>query len=1079
MRVLRFLSAILFGTCPVWGQAVTATLLGTVTDASGVVVPNANVIVVETATGVVHKGATNIDGIYTIPYLLPGTYRVDVEVTGFNKFSRENVELKVASAIRVDAQLQPGNITETVEVKAESPVLQTDSAEVARSFATQPVRELPIANRNFQSLVGLVAGVTPPTQGTSLEDPQGTNYYNANGQWNSANNTQVDGVDNNDPGIGVTIHVPPVEALQEVNITTSNYNAEFGRAGGAVVNVITRGGTNQLHGSLFEFNRNSDLRARNLFNVEPQPKPTLNRNQFGGTVGGPIVRDKTFFFVSYQGTRLRQGSTQTNSLAIDAWRKGDFSGVPGLNLFDPNTGNHDGTGRVPFAGNLIPADRYTTAARKILTFLTAPNMPGYQNNFITNVGFLNDSDDIEGRVDHNFSERTAMFVKYSHVQYHLIQEAALGRTIGDGVVNDQAMNTTSLNLTHTFSASLFTEARFGFNRYNPVVNGIDMHLKNSDLGIRNPNPDTISEGGMARIEISGMPGMGTPVTRPLFNADDIFNWVNNWNKIISKHTIKWGVDIRRLRIDRFQPQGLNLGPRGLFNYNPGTTALKGGPALGPYGTFGNSFAAFLIGATDRTSRTYMPITPTNRQTEFFAFVHDTYQVTSRLTLDVGLRYELYTTVKPRYAGGASNYDPSTNSLLVAGIGGVGLSTNVDLDPRDFAPRFGFSYRATPKTVVRGGYGISYYTGRYGFTGGTLSTQFPVIYNIQEGVTGDFIVDGMWDSLPPVQIVAIPSNGRITPAPNQGFFYIPQDNRYSYVQSFNLTVQRDLGHGIAFDAGYVGSVGRRLQYNLELNAAAPGTGSAGLPLNVKFGRTASTQERAMGVNNSYNSLQTNLTKRFSQGLSFSAAYTFSRAIDVGSDQPSFTNNLNIAANRGLAGFDRTHMLNISHLYELPFGPGKHFLHNGLASYLLGSWQVNGIFRVVSGTPFSVTADATTCNCPGNSNYADAVGKVQILGGKGPGQIWFNTAAFAAPGANRFGTAGRDIIRGPGFRNYDFSTFRNFPLGEKRKLEFRAEFYNLTNTPRWSNPQSSVNAGDFGQIVSTSGEREIQFALRLMF
>jgi hypothetical protein len=720
----------------------------------------------------------------------------------------------------------------------------------------------------------------------------------------------------------------------------------------------------------------------------------------------------------------------------------------------------------------------STSIRSGATKGSGPNLAGYQNNFITNVGFLNDSDDIEGRVDHNFSERTSIFVKYSHVQYHLIQEAALGRTIGDGVVNDQAVNTTSVNLTHTFSASLFTEARFGFNRYNPVVNGVDMSLKNSDLGIHNPNPDTISEGGMARIEISGMPGMGTPVTRPLFNADNIFNWVNNWNKVISKHTIKWGVDIRRLRLDRFQPQGLNLGPRGLFNYNPGTTVLKGGPALGSFSTFGNSFAAFLVGAPDRTGRTYMPITPTNRQTEFFTFVHDTYQVTSRLTLDIGLRYELYTTVKPRYAGGASNYDPTTNSLLVAGIGGVSLSTNVDLDPSDFAPRFGFSYRITPTTVIRGGYGLSYYTGRYGFTGGTLSTQFPVLYNIQQGVTGDFVVDGSWDSLPPVELINVPSNGRINPAPNQAFFYIPQNNRYSYVQSYNLTFQRDLGHGIAFDAGYIGSVGRRLQYNLELNAAVPGAGTAGLPLNTKFGRTASTQERAMGVNNSYNSLQTNLVKRFSQGLSFSVAYTFSKALDVGSDQPSFTNNINIA-NRGLAGFDRTHMLNVSHLYELPFGPGKRFANKGIGSYLLGRWQLNGIFRAVSGTPFSITADATSCNCPGNGNYADVLGKPQIVAGKGPGQTWFSTASFGVPGANRFGNAGRDIVRGPGFANYDFSAFRNFPLGERRRVEFRAEFYNLTNTPRWGNPQSSVNSGSFGQILSTSGEREIQFALRLMF
>jgi len=1062
-----------------WAQAVTSTLLGTVTDSSGAVVPNAAVTATETRTGVSKRVLTTAEGNYTIPYLTPGIYRVEVEITGFKKFSRDNVELKIASAIRVDAQLEPGSVAETIEVKAESPLLQTDRAEVARSFASEAIRELPLANRNFQTLVGLVAGVTPPTPGTSLEDPQGTNYYQTNGQWNSANNTQVDGIDNNDPFIGVTIHIPPAEAIQEVNITTSNYNAEFGRAGGAVLNVVTRGGTNQLHGSLFEFFRNTHLRARNMFNVTGQPKPAFNRNQFGGTAGGPVKRDKTFFFVSYQGTYLHQATTQTQTLPVSSWRQGDFAGVPGLNLFDPATGNRDGTGRTPFAGNQIPRSRFHPVSTKLLPYLPSPNLPGFQNNFVTNVGFQNDAKGADTRLDHNFSQKASIFLKYSFVKYDLINEAALGRKIGEGVMNDQQTHTASLNFNYTLNPSLFTEVRFGYNRYNPVVNGIDMSLKNSDLGIRNPNPDEISEGGMARIEISGMQGMGTPVTRPLVNADNIFNWVNNWNKVVSRHTVKWGVDIRRLRLDRFQPQGLNLGPRGLFNFNPGTTALRGGPALGAFGTFGNSFAAFLIGAPDRTGRTYMPITPTNRQTNFFAFVHDTYQVSKNLTLDIGLRYELYTTVKPRYAGGASNYDPATNSLLVAGIGEIGLSTNVDVDPNNFAPRFGFSYRMGQKSVLRGGYGISYYTGRYGFTGGTLSTQFPVLYNIQIGVTGDFVVDGSFDTLPVVPIIEIPSSGRISPAPNQAFFVIPKNNRYPYVQSFNLTYQRELGRSVTWDVGYVGSLGRKLQYNRELNAAAPGTGTAGMPLNQRFGRTASTQERGHGINNNYNSLQTNLNKRFANGLAFTVAYTFSKALDVGSDQPGFVNNLNLAANYGLANFDRKHMLNVSHLYELPFGPGKTYLKEGPLSWILRKWQLNGIFRAVSGTPVDIVADATPCNCPGNGNRADFLTPVQYLYGRGPGQFWFDRSSFAAPSANRWGTGGRNVVRGPGFTNYDFSVFRSFAVRERMKLEFRSEFYNLTNTPRWGNPAGNVNSGTFAQIISASGEREIQFALRLLF
>ena len=382
-------------------------------------------------------------------------------------------------------------------------------------------------------------------------------------------------------------------------------------------------------------------------------------------------------------------------------------------------------------------------------------------------------------------------------------------------------------------------------------------------------------------------------------------------------------------------------------------------------------------------------------------------------------------------------------------------------------------------MVRAGYGISYYTGRFGFTGGTLSTQFPVIYNVEVGSANDFIVDGTFGTLPVVPFTPVPSNGIINPAPNQAFFVIPRNNRYPYVHSYNLTFQQELFYGIAFDIGYVGSLGRKLPYQRELNAALPGTGNAGRPLNQRFGRTASTAERGYGVNNNYNSLQVNAVKRFTQNLGFTVAYTFSKALGLGDDQAGFINQINLRANYGLAGFDRTHMLTVSHIYELPFGAGKRFFNQGVLRHLLGNFQLNGIFRSVSGTPFTISADATSLNAPGNGNFADVVGPVRILGGVGPGEPYFDTTAFAAPAPGRFGTAGRNSVRGPGFVNYDFSVFRSFPISEGTRLEFRTEFYNLTNTPRFNNPVFSVNAGNFGQITSAGGERDIQFGLRLLF
>jgi hypothetical protein len=1068
-------------------QVVTATLTGNVRDASGASVPNATVTVTQTSTGAQRSTTTTTDGLYNLPYLNPGSYTVSVEAPGFKKFSQENVALSVSTVARIDATLTPGNTGETVTVTAEPPLLQTERAEVARNFSTESVRELPFANRNFQALAGLVAGVSPPVQNfTTTEDPQGTTFFNANGQGNSANNTLVDGVDNTNPTLGLSIYLPNPEVVEEVHVTTSNYSAEFGRVGGAVVNVVTRSGTNQFHGSAWEFNRVAALAARDYFNASGQTKPGLTRNEFGVALGGPIIRDKTFFFFGYQGRYLRQSSTALYTVPQPAFLNGDFSSVPGLALYNPATGNPDGTGRQPFQNNVIPQSQISPIAQKLNTYLPQPNLPGILNNYAVNIPFSYDGNSYDARVDHNFTQQTKLFAKMATSHYSVTQGGYYQDAIGDGRIAKDYTITGIVNLTHGFSPTLLTELRFGYNRYRTNVNGIDLTtVTNQKLGIANPNPDSISTAGFANVQINSMQEIAnTQVFYPLVNTDNLFTAVDTWSKSLRTHTLKWGAEAHRNRMDRFQPQGLNLGPRGLFQFNPGTTQLKNGPGLGSYGSFANAFASYLIGAPDETSRTYQTVTPTNRQTQVAGFIQDTYQVSPRLTLDLGIRYEFYSAITPRYKGGASNFDPVTNTLLIAGYGDIDLATGVP-SQSSYQPRLGFAYRLDDRSVLRGGYSVSSWTGRFGFTGGTLSTQFPVIYNVQVGQTADYVVDGSFNSLPVVPFTPLPANGRINPAPNQAFFVIPRHNPLPTVQSYNLTYQRQFGGGLAFDIGYVGNIGRQLPYNQQLNAAAPGTGNAGLPLLV-YGRTASTSQRGNGVNSNYNSLQTNLQKRFSHGLSFSIAYAYSKALDVGSNQASFIDNLDRRRQYGPADFDQTHLLTITHLYELPFGKGKAFLNQGgFAAHLLSNWQLNGIYRFATGTPFTATADATPCNCPGNNNFADAVSSVHTLGGIGPGQPWFTTSSFAVPGANRFGTAGRNTIRGPHLSNYDFSLFRTFAVTERVKLEFRGEFYNLTNTPHFANPSgsnASVSSGSFGIVTSTLtgyGNRQVQTALRVTF
>lgn len=1065
-------------------QVVTATLTGNVRDSSGAVVPNATVTALQVSTGSTRSTTATGDGLYNLPYLEPGVYNISVEVPGFKKFIRENVLLEVSTIARIDAILTPGNVGETITVTAESPLLQTERAEVARNFGSETVRELPVANRNFQALAGLVAGVSPPVQNfTTTEDPQGTTFFNANGQGNSANNTLVDGVDNTNPTLGLSIYLPNPEVVQEVHVTTSNYSAEFGRVGGAVVNVVTRSGTNQFHGSVWEFNRVAALTARDFFNKSPATKPGLTRNEFGAAVGGPIRRDKTFFFFGYQGRYLRQSSTSIYTLPQRSFLNGDFNSVPSLALYDPATGNSDGTGRQPFANNIVSPNRINPIAQKLNSYLPAPNAPGLLNNYTVNIPFSYDGNSYDARVDHNFTDETKIFAKMATSKYSVTQGGYYADPIGDGRIAKDYTVTAIVNLTHAFSPTLLTELRLGYNRYRTDVNGIDMTtVTNAKLGIANPNPDSISTNGFANVQINGMQEIAnTQVYYPLVNTDNLFTAVDTWSKSLRTHTIKWGIEAHRNRMDRFQPQGANLGPRGLFQFNPGTTQLKNGPGLGPYGSFVNAFASYMIGAPDQTSRTYQTVTPTNRQTQIAGFVQDTYQFSPKLTLDIGVRYEWYSPVEPRYKGGASNFDPATNTLLIAGYGDVDLATGVP-SQNSVQPRVGFAYRLDDKSVLRAGYSISSWTGRFGFTGGTLSTQFPVIYNVQNGNTGDYIVDGSFSTLPPFTFTALPGNGRITPAPNQAFFVIPTYNPIPTVQSYNFTYQRQLSGGLAFDLGYVGNLGRQLPFNQQLNAAAPGAGTGGLPF-APFGRTASTSERGDGVNSNYNSLQVNLQKRFTHGYTFSIAYAYSKALDVGSNQASFINNLDRRRQYGPADFDQTHLLTITHLFELPFGKGKPFLSGGgFAAHLLSNWKLNGIYRYATGTPFTATADATSCNCPGNGNYADATSPVQTLGGVGPNQAWFSTASFAVPGPNRFGTAGRNTIRGPHLSNYDFSLFRGFSFKDRFTLELRGEFYNLTNSPHFSNPNANVSSASFGTITSTLtgyGNRQVQTAVRITF
>src|SRR5262245_212648 len=615
-RNLRSLFTILtllaIGAATVSGQAVTGSIVGSVTDASGAAIAGAKVIIAETSTGIARTATTNSEGGYVMPYLQPGIYRIEVEKTGFKKSTVNDVRLATGQSVRVNLTLEVGQITEVAEVTSQAPLLQTESADISQSFEAKKISELPLNGRNFQSLMALVPGVVPSNSQVGIFDnPQGTQFLQVNGQNNSANNYQIDGVDNNEPLLGLVVQIPPAEAIQQFSISTSNYDAEFGRAVGAVVNVTTRPGTNQYHGSLFEFHNNSAFKARNFFqfvgarNSDGKLKtPNAIKNQFGGTFGGPIRKNRTFFFGDYQGQYQRIGRVaMVQTVPTQAFRDGDFSALPAASIIWDPASSADPTLRTAFDGNKIPSGRISPVALNILKFLPLPNLSGLTNNYLPPaIPFSLNTHAFDARVDHQFSEQMTSFAKYNYFQSLMSDPGVFGDAAGPTATGDgNALGSgkgrnqvVTLNLTRSFSTTLTTEARFGFTRYfiNAQGPGNDQELSKA-VGINGSNEPDPAHKGLALIAIEGYPVFGMSTNMPTINADNIFNWVNNWTKVSGSHTFKWGGDIRRFRMDRLQIQGTSsFGPRGRFNFNSGV-ALKQGAPTQP-NTFANAFARLSV-----------------------------------------------------------------------------------------------------------------------------------------------------------------------------------------------------------------------------------------------------------------------------------------------------------------------------------------------------------------------------------------------------------------------------------------------------------------------------------------------------
>jgi hypothetical protein len=1077
---------------PAGAQILYGTLVGNVTDTSGAAVPGATVTLINPNTNLARETTTNPEGVYRFVNVQPGTYRVRVSLTGFKEYVKDAVPLSSTTVTRVDVTLEVGALTEVVNVQSEVSILQTDTGDVHSQLKSKEIESLPLGNyRNYQSLLNLVPGTTPAGFQNAITDtPARALTTNVNGTARNNNNTRLDGTSN----IYIwlphhAVYVAPADTVDTVSMTTASFDAEQGMAGGASVTVLTKSGTNEFHGTGSWLHEDDSLRARNWANSGD--KPDTSRNIGTVTLGGPIMKDKLFFFAAWEGHYTTSPSTLTGTVPTAAMRAGDFSAF-GTTIYDPATGNADGSGRTPFSNNVIPANRISPIAQSLQSRLPMPNGSGTSSNY-TDTGTVDfNRNNYDVKLNYNISPAAQVFAKYSLMKANVYSDMWLGNPpdggaggagfgVGSGS-GDTKVQIGTVGLTWTLSPNLIVDGTFGLMRFDQTCLPPDYgtNFGTDVFGI----PGTNGDGGAGGDErYSGMPGFGisgfdyfggVDGWTPLFRNDRSYNFSTNATYTATNHEFRFGVDIVKMELNHWQPE-LGYGPRGYFLFYGGPTAQ--GPSGSPNQY--NAYAQFLLGLPSYMTKSLQYELQTGREWQYGIYVRDRWQVSKNLTLNLGLRWEKYP-LMTRADRGIEYYDDTTNQVLLGGLGGNPEDLGIEVKHPHFLPRVGFSYRLSENDVVRGGYGITvspipfsrplrgFYpaTITYDFYGdndylpsGSLATGIPLFYGPD---TSSGVVD-------------LPTSA------GMGSMYSDHVNRGT-IQSWNLTYERRLPWDMSVSAGYVGTLTSKQLGFLDINAADVGQGQAGRPLRTKFGRTAFTWRYDGWLEANYHSLQVALNKPFSKGLFLKGAYTFSKAMNRTNDEGWSNVDWNYPTlqykNYGPAGYDRTHIFQLGFLAELPFGKEG----SGVGNAIVKNWSVNGVVSAFTGTPFTVGASGASMNAPGNSQYADLVGTINKTGGIGADDPYYDPSAWAPVTEVRPGNTGRNSVRGPGWWNIDLSLFRRFPLGPKFNLEARVEAFNLTNTPHFNNPDGSVNSGGFMTITGTSGnspERQIRLGLRLQF
>ena len=1134
-------------------QTFYGSIVGTVTDPSGAIVPGAVVTLTNLGTSERRTSTTDTGGNYQFVNLVPGRYRIDIESSGFKHLTRDEILVEVQAAVRIDAAMQVGDVGQVVEVQAQTPLLQTETSALGQVVDSRKVQEMPLNGRNVLNLVALVPGVVP--QGNAMANPTGQNIfafgnYQIGGGIAGQNAAYIDGAPLNVAQGSLIALIPTQDAMQEFRVQTNNLGPEFGRFTGGVINLTSKSGTNDFHGSAYEFLRNKVLNANTFFNNRSgTARPAFTQNQFGVNLGGPIIKDKTFFFASYEGFRQRQGQSFLLSVPTDAMRAGDFSNVRNaagnlITIYDPLTtcgrlGNPDCAAgqtslRQPFPGNIIPLTRLDPTARILTKLWAEPNTTGQQftnvNNFSTNASVGGNNDQWNIRGDQNMSDKQRLFARFSYwTNLNLPIDPYRTQVCLDRCAETFEVPQAVIGDTYSFGPTTIGDIRIAFVRFSyqrtPESLGVDLTqygwpaFLNNQVSFRVVPTPVVQ--GFSDIFSSQGPGSR------IIQHNDSYSIYPSLTKIEGRHTLKFGGEIRRQITNYIQS---NVGS-GIYNFDNLFTAVS---PFAPAGT-GLGFASFMLGyGASGNVVTPSPYSARNYYAGLYA--SDSFQLTQKLTLNYGLRWELpfpFVERYDRYTVLLLNADsPLAAPTGLPLKGRLGLVNSTDHPSRHsadmhwclFAPRLGFAYRLTNKTVLRGGYGI-FFAQNDGTGGGGL-----------------YSLTGLW--VPTTDGEVTPANPISNPWPN-GILQPPQrdpsyqtallgsgisaplagDQHYPYTQQWNFNVQREIGEATAIEVAYAGSKGTHLLGGPVLNQLPDQDLSLGTRLQqqvpnpfyglipsvngtlgaatVAYGQLLRPYPQYTGVteaNNGnrdtiYHSMAVKVQKRFRSGGTILGAYTWSKFIgNIESGMgwleyniAGIQSNNYLKGERSISSFDTPHRLIVSYVVDLPFGEGQKWLTggNGVARKVVSGWGLNGVSTFQSGFPLGISTASNLTNSFGGGSRPNVVaGCDKSVSGSAQQRLsrWFNTSCFVAPPAFTFGNEGRTDpnLRAHGIANYDFAVFKNTTFTERIGLQFRTEVFNLFNRVQFAPPGLALGNPQFGVIGGQANNpRLVQFALRLLY